>query len=70
LAPEVPCRSRVARDLQQIDRIDGVAGGDQRLHPRSPVGLDADHHLVGLGVVGQMVGHEGMQRRQPVDSLG
>ena len=31
--------------LQRIDRQHRVPGGDQRRHPRPPVGLDPDHHL-------------------------
>ena len=32
------------RDLQRVDRVDPVAGRDQRLHPRATVGLDPHHH--------------------------
>jgi hypothetical protein len=32
--------------LQRVDRVHPVAGGEQRPHPRTPVGLDA-HHLKG-----------------------
>jgi hypothetical protein len=60
----------VARHLQRIHRVDGVAGRDQRLHPRPAVGLDADHHLVALGILGQVIGDQGVQRRQAIDSLG
>jgi hypothetical protein len=60
----------VAGHLQRIDRGDGVAGGDQGLHPRPAVGLDPDDHLLGLGVLGQVIGDQGMQPGQPVDPLG
>jgi hypothetical protein len=36
--------------LQRVDRVHRVAGRDQRLHPRTPVGLDPDHHLHLAGV--------------------
>ncbi len=35
----------VSGSLQRVDREHGVAGADQRLHPRAPVGLNPDHHL-------------------------
>ena len=59
----------VARHLPGINRVDGVAGGDQRLHPRPAIGLDADHDLVGLSVVIEMVGDQRVQRRQPLHTL-
>jgi hypothetical protein len=60
----------VAGHLQQIDRKDGVAGGDQRLHPWSAVGLDADQHLLGFGVFLEVVGDQRMQYGQSFDPLG
>ncbi len=55
-----PVPFAVAGDLQWIDRVHGVAGRDQRLHARAAVGLDADDHLVGLGVLIQMVSDQRM----------
>jgi hypothetical protein len=46
--------------LQRVDRVDGVAGRDQRLHPRTAVSLDPHQHLVGL------IGLTQMLRDQPV----
>ncbi len=51
--------------LQRVDRIDGVAGRDQRLDPWAAVGLDSDQHLVRLGALGQMVTDQAVQHRQP-----
>jgi hypothetical protein len=34
----------VSGRLQRIDRVHRVPGGDQRPHPRTPVGLDPDLH--------------------------
>lgn len=34
----------VTRGLQRIDCEHRVAGRQQRLHPRTPIGLDPDHH--------------------------
>ena len=48
----------VAGHLSGIDRVDEVPGGDQRLHPRSAVGLDADHDLVGFGVLVEVIGDQ------------
>ena len=33
----------LAHDLQRIDRLDGVAGRDQRLHRRPAIGLDPNN---------------------------
>jgi hypothetical protein len=44
----------VAGQLQRVDRVHLVAGGDQGLDPRPPVGLDPDHDLTRLGVLGQV----------------
>ena len=60
----------VARHLPRVDRVDEVAGSDQRLHPRPTVGLDPDDDLVGLGVLIEMVGDQGVQRGQPRHTLG
>src|SRR4051794_11928412 len=60
----------VAGRLQRVDRIDGVTRGDQRLHPRAPVGLDPDQHLLGLRTLLQMVPDQGVQYREPLDPLG
>jgi hypothetical protein len=60
----------IAGHLPGIDRVDGVAGGDQRLHPRPAVGLDAHDDLVGLGVLLEMVGDQRVQRGQPLHTLG
>jgi len=44
----------VATGCQRVDRIDLVAGGQQRSHQQPPVGLDPNDDLVGLRrVLGQ-----------------
>jgi hypothetical protein len=60
----------VAGHLQRIDRVDGVTGGDQRLHPGPTVGLDPDQHLGRFGVLGEVVSDQGMQPGQPIDPFG
>ena len=55
----------VARHLPRVDREHLVARREQRLDPRSPVGLDADHHLLGP-VIGAQV--RGDQLVQPGDA--
>ena len=35
--------------LQRIDRKHHIAGCQQRLHPRPPLGLNSDQHLIRLG---------------------
>ena len=45
LAPDTPCRSRYRAACSGLTAIHRVAGRDQRLHPRTAVGLDPDHHL-------------------------
>ena len=46
----------------RVDRIDLVAGGQQRPHQQAPVGLDPDHHL---GRVAGMAGDELVQPGHP-----
>jgi hypothetical protein len=60
----------VAGYLRRIDRVDGAAGGDQRLHPRPAIGLDADDDLVRPGVGIEMVGDQRVQRGQPLHAPG
>jgi hypothetical protein len=60
----------VAGHLHRVDRVDLVAGRDQRLHPWSAVGLDADQHLLGFGVFLEVVGDQRMQYGQSFDPLG
>ena len=40
-----------ASRLQRIGRIDGVTRGDQRQHPRTPIGFDADQYLLRLVII-------------------
>ena len=57
--------------LQRVDRVHPVAGGEQRLHPRTPVGLDADHHLHPIDVlVTDVPADQGMQPVDAGDPLG
>jgi hypothetical protein len=55
----------VAGDLQRVDREHLVAGGDQRLPPSAPVGLDPNHHLLGRCVLGQEPADQPVQLRDP-----
>jgi hypothetical protein len=36
--------------LPRVHRIHGITCGDQRRHPRTPVSLDPDHHLIRPGI--------------------
>jgi hypothetical protein len=36
----------IPRRLQRVHREHPVSGGDQRPHPRAPIRLDPDHHLI------------------------
>jgi hypothetical protein len=60
----------VAGHLQRVDRIHLVAGGDQRRHPRTPVGLDPDHHLLGPLVLTELLRDQLVQPGDPRDPLG
>ena len=51
----------VAGQLQRVDRVHLVAGGDEGPHPGAPVGLDPDHDLGRLGVLGQVPADELVQ---------
>jgi hypothetical protein len=57
----------VAGNLPRVDRVHVVVGRDQRPHPRAAVGLDADHDLVGLGILGQLRGDQRVELAQPGD---
>ena len=35
----------ITRSLKRVDRIHRIAGRDQRLHPRTPIGLNPDQYL-------------------------
>jgi hypothetical protein len=59
----------IAGHLQRVDRIHLVAGRGQRLHPRAPVGLDADHDLRRLVVLAQMLTEHRVQPGDPGDPL-
>jgi hypothetical protein len=59
----------VAGDLDRVDRIHLVARGEQCLDPRAPVGLDADHDLVRLGVLGRVGGGQLVQSPDPVHAF-
>jgi hypothetical protein len=63
----------VAGHRHRVDRIHLVAGRDQSLHPRTPVGLDPDPHpggyLVGIQVGPFRWGVLGDQRVQTADPV-
>jgi hypothetical protein len=54
---------------QRIDREHLVAGREQRLHPRTAVGLDPDDHRVRLAVA-EMVRDQSVQHRDPATPSG
>jgi hypothetical protein len=58
----IPIRGR----LQWVDRERRVTGGDQRLHPRTPIGLDPDRDLP-AGVAGVFPKLRTDHRAQPCD---
>ena len=55
----------VPRRLERVDRIHGVAGRDQRLHPRTTIGLDPDQHLLRPGVRVEMISDQLMEPADP-----
>jgi hypothetical protein len=59
----------IAGHLQRIDRVHLVAGREQRLHPRTPLGLDPDHDLNGLIVVADVLTDHRVQPGDPADPL-
>ena len=57
--------------LQRVDREHRVPGRDQRLHPRTPVGLDPDHHLATSSVVlAELLADHRVQPGDPRHALG
>ena len=52
----------VTSDRQRVDRVHLVTGRDQRVHPQTAIGFNADHDLAGVGGVG---GHDVVE---PADS--
>jgi hypothetical protein len=65
LRPRHPVPFPVPGHLQRVDRIHRVPGGDQRGHPRATVSLDPHQHRRRLGVGGQMISHQPMERLDP-----
>jgi hypothetical protein len=59
----------VAGHLQRVDRVDLVAGRDQRLHPAAAVGLDADHHRRRLVVIAHVLADHRVQPGDARDTL-
>jgi hypothetical protein len=55
--------------LHRVDRIHPVARGAQRLHPRTPIGLDPDHHLDRAGIRIDVFADHRVQPGYPGDSL-
>jgi hypothetical protein len=58
------------RHLQRVDRVHDVAGRDQRLHPRTTIGLDPDHHLDRAGVLIDVFADHRVQPGYPGDPVG
>jgi hypothetical protein len=59
----------VPRRLQRIDCENPVAGGNQRAHPRSTIGLDAHGDLVSIGIGIKMLTQEYVQAGHPSHTL-
>jgi hypothetical protein len=59
----------VAGHLQRVDRIDLVAGRDQRLHPAAAVGLNTDHYHRGLVVITEVLADHRVQLSDARDTL-
>jgi hypothetical protein len=59
----------IAGDLQRIDCIDLVAGGDERLHPRATLGFDP-YHDVRLVDAAKMMAEHRVQPGDTRDALG
>jgi len=70
LGPGHPVTFPVAGHLQRVDRIHLVAGRDQRLHPRPPLGLDTHHDLHRLVVLAHLPADQRVQPGDPRDPLG
>ena len=60
----------IAGDLDRVDREHLVPRRDQGLHPRTSVGLDADHHVTGIVIIAESVCDQGVQGLDPGDALG
>ena len=65
-----PMALAITGDLERVDRIDGVARRDQRLDPRTAIGLDPEHHLVRIVVIAEVITSQGVQRGQPDHAFG
>ena len=55
--------------LHRVDREHHIAGSEQRLHPRTPFGLDPDQHLIWLTRRVQILRDQLMQRGDPGQTL-
>lgn len=60
----------VAGHLQRVDRIDLVAGRDQRLDPRAAFRLDPDHHRRVVLLVAKVFTDHRVQPGDTRDALG
>jgi len=72
LGPGHPEAVPIPGRLQRIDREHHVSGGDQRLHPRTPIGLNPNRDLAGyiLDIIAKLRADQRMQPRDPRDTLG
>jgi hypothetical protein len=66
LGPGTAMPAAVAADGMGVDRIDLVAGGQQRPDQQTPVGLDSDRHLPWVLCMG---GHQLMQLAHPNQAI-
>lgn len=53
---------------ERVDRIHLIAGREQRLHPRTPVGLDPHHHRARL-CLAEMIRDQRVQGCDPRDAV-
>ena len=64
-----PASFPIPGHLQRVDRMHLIAGRDQGLHPRTPVGFDANHHLDRRVVLAQLLADQRVQAGDPADAL-
>ena len=71
LGPRHPQALPIPGRLQRIDREHRVPGGDQRLHPRTPIGLNPDRDLPGgvLGIFAELRADHRVHPRDPRHTL-
>jgi hypothetical protein len=70
LGPRGGVSLAVAGHGQRVQRIEGVAGGQQPAHEQPALGLDADHHLLGRSPLAQVRSHQLMHPPKALQAVG